>query len=225
MRAFIKSGAMTLAAALIGGTALVSAPAISAAEPFQLAQLQGNEGGAPERDGRGGGAEQRGRGAERGAERGNRGGEVRGLDRAAERAAERSVRGGGEIRGEMRGQGRREIIQGGQARGGEVRMGRGTREQTQQYQRAPRTNYDRASRMQVEQRRTVVRDDRRWDRRYDRRWDRRVVRGQTPFVYLGGPRIIVREFGPGWCRGLHRGYHRAPRIGWHNGTHRGLYRC
>jgi hypothetical protein len=37
--------------------------------------------------------------------------------------------------------------------------------------------------------------------------------------------VIVRNYGPGWCRGLHRGYHWAPRIGWHRGTHRGLFRC
>jgi hypothetical protein len=75
----------------------------------------------------------------------------------------------------------------------------------------------------------------RYDRRYDRR-DRRQVyqrfsrhrpeyRYRYPFVYLGGPRVFVRGYGPGWCRGLHRGYHWAPRIGWHYGTHRGIYRC
>ncbi len=79
------------------------------------------------------------------------------------------------------------------------------------------------------------RQDRRYDRRYDRR-DRREVyqrfgrhrpeyRYRYPFVYLGGPRVVVRGYGSGWCRGLHRGYHWAPRIGWHYGTHRGLYRC
>jgi hypothetical protein len=35
----------------------------------------------------------------------------------------------------------------------------------------------------------------------------------------------VRGYGPGWCRGLHRGRHWAPRAGWHAATHRGLYRC
>ena len=48
---------------------------------------------------------------------------------------------------------------------------------------------------------------------------------RSPFIYLGGPRIIVRGYGPGWCRGLHRGSHWAPRIGRHWGRHYGLYRC
>lgn len=47
----------------------------------------------------------------------------------------------------------------------------------------------------------------------------------STFVFLGGPRIVVQGYGGGWCRGLHRGYHRAPGLGWHRGTHRGLYRC
>jgi hypothetical protein len=64
---------------------------------------------------------------------------------------------------------------------------------------------------------------RRGDRtRYGRQWRAPAAAG---FIFLGGPRIIVRGYGPGWCRGLHRGYHWAPRIGWHRSTHRGLYRC
>lgn len=47
----------------------------------------------------------------------------------------------------------------------------------------------------------------------------------SPFLFLGGPRYYVRSYGPGWCRGLHRGRHWAPRIGWHAGLHRGLFRC
>lgn len=47
----------------------------------------------------------------------------------------------------------------------------------------------------------------------------------SPFLFLGGPRYYVRSYGPGWCRGLHRGRHWAPRIGWHSGLHRGLFRC
>ena len=80
MRAFFKSGTMTLAAALIGGTALVSAPTLSASEPFQLAQMQRDDSGA-----------ERGGGEARGGERGNRGGgggEMRG-----------SQQRGGEMRG------------------------------------------------------------------------------------------------------------------------------
>ncbi|HEY8580716.1 MAG TPA: hypothetical protein VIL72_12570, partial [Beijerinckiaceae bacterium] len=73
-----------------------------------------------------------------------------------------------------------------------------------------------------ETRRDFRRDDR-YERRGDR-WDRRD-RVRSGFVYLGGPRIVVRGYGPGWCRGLHRGYHWAPRIGWHDGRHVGLYRC
>ncbi|MDB5568834.1 MAG: hypothetical protein JWN93_17 [Hyphomicrobiales bacterium] len=85
--------------------------------------------------------------------------------------------------------------------------------------------------VQTERRTTVRRDyapDRRVmrDGRYDRRHGYRVRPGyRAPFVYLGGPRVIVRGYGPGWCRGLHRGWHRAPGLGWHGGTHRGLYRC
>ncbi len=79
-------------------------------------------------------------------------------------------------------------------------------------------------------RRTIVRRDMAPDRRvypgerYDRRYRVRPGYG-APFVYLGGPRVIVRGYGPGWCRGLHRGWHQAPRIGWHGGQHFGLYRC
>ena len=85
--------------------------------------------------------------------------------------------------------------------------------------------------MRMEERRSVTRqrdfnrremyrtDDRRRD--YGRYRDRNV----SSFVFLGGPRLVVRGYGPGWCRGLHRGYHWAPRIGWHRGTHRGLFRC
>ena len=73
-----------------------------------------------------------------------------------------------------------------------------------------------------------------WTAAYDRRSaevyqrfgrHRPEYRYRYPFVYLGGPRIVVGGYGPGWCRGLHRGYHWAPRVGWHYGAHRGLYRC
>lgn len=49
-----------------------------------------------------------------------------------------------------------------------------------------------------------------------------VVR--VPLVVLG-PRVVYRSYGPGWCRGLHRGYHWAPKIGWHSRRHVGLFRC
>ena len=55
--------------------------------------------------------------------------------------------------------------------------------------------------------------------------ERDRTRAEPGFVFLGGPRIIVRSYGYGWCRGLHRGRHWAPRIGWHTATHRGLFRC
>ena len=42
------------------------------------------------------------------------------------------------------------------------------------------------------------------------------------FAFISGPRVFVR---PGWCRGLHRGWHFAPGAGEHAGTHRGLFRC
>lgn len=58
-----------------------------------------------------------------------------------------------------------------------------------------------------------------------RHWRYRDRSAGRAFMFLGGPRIIVRGYGPGWCRGLHRGYHRAPGIGWHAGRHYGLYRC
>lgn len=79
---------------------------------------------------------------------------------------------------------------------------------------------------------TVDRSDRRWDRDRrgpgvvvrDRRGPRVVVRDRVrpAFAFIGGPRIVVR---PGWCRGLHRGWHTTPDAGRHAGTHRGLFRC
>jgi hypothetical protein len=55
---------------------------------------------------------------------------------------------------------------------------------------------------------------------------RRIVvrdrgRSSVAFVILG-PR---RHYRPGWCRGLHRGFHWAPGIGRHAGRHFGLFRC
>jgi hypothetical protein len=71
---------------------------------------------------------------------------------------------------------------------------------------------------------TNDRSDRRWDS--DRRsgGSRVVIRDRVrpAFAFISGPRIIVR---PGWCRGLHRGWHSAPGLGPHAGTHRGLFRC
>lgn len=69
------------------------------------------------------------------------------------------------------------------------------------------------------------RDDRfRRGDRFDRR-DRVIVRRdrfRPAFAFISGPRVVVR---PGWCRGLHRGWHFAPGVGEHAGTHRGLFRC
>ena len=84
----------------------------------------------------------------------------------------------------------------------------------------------------MERERTVIRREAAPERRVierrvyrdDRRYRLRPGYWES-FVFLGGPRVIVRGYGPGWCRGLHRGWHRAPGIGWHGGTHRGLYRC
>ena len=49
----------------------------------------------------------------------------------------------------------------------------------------------------------------------------RIIRSALAVV-IG---IIVRGYGPGWCRGLHRGRHWAPGIGFHAGRHYGLFRC
>lgn len=54
------------------------------------------------------------------------------------------------------------------------------------------------------------------------RIDRGYSGGATTFFFMGGPRVVT---GGGWCRGLHRGRHFAPRVGWHAGQHRGLFRC
>jgi hypothetical protein len=194
MRTILQSSAMAIAAALIGGATLVSAPAFSASEPLVVAQAD------IERRGERGGGMRRG-GAEMPVDRG-RGGETRG--RGPEMRSPQ-IRERGEVRDVQR---------------NEMRVQRGARDEAQRSQ-------PRVERQRVEQRRDFRRDDRRWDRRQDRRddqrWNRRDVR--VPFLYLGGPRIVVRGYGPGWCRGLHRGYHWAPRIGWHSGTHRHLYRC
>jgi hypothetical protein len=209
MRNLFRTGAMTLAAALISSTAFAATPALSNAEPFQLAQLERGD-----RGGRGGG-EARTSGGQRGG-----GGEARGGG---------GQRGGGEIRSG-----------GGQRGGGEMRSGRemsGGGETRQRMERAPRSQvqqFDRQRRDVRPPQRTERRDVRpgqRFDRRDSRQTYQRFqrhrpeYRGRYPFRYLGGPRIIVRGYGPGWCQGLHTGYHWAPRIGWHYGTHRGLYRC
>lgn len=96
-------------------------------------------------------------------------------------------------------------------------------------ERTPRSSIERGPR--VERDRTITRRDAVPNRRYsrDRRYDDRRYRVRpgyrSDFVFLGGPRVIVRGYGPNWCRGLHRGNHWAPGIGWHAGTHRGLFRC
>jgi len=82
----------------------------------------------------------------------------------------------------------------------------------------PRDGRPSAREREINRRREVYRAPQYYD-------DRRYRARPRDFVFLGGPRVIVRNYGPGWCRGLHRGYHWAPRIGWHRGTHRGLFRC
>lgn len=156
--------------------------------------------------------------------------------------AEPERRGGGDRGGEDRGP------RGGDRgdRGGEPRTERAPRDDAAPRQeRAPRSSQERAPRSSLEREsraerdRTITRrdaaperrDDRRDDRRYsrDRRDDDRRYRmrpGYRPdFMFMGGPRVVVRGYGPNWCRGLHRGYHFAPRIGWHAANHRGLFRC
>lgn len=156
------------------------------------------------------------------AQEGKRG-DQGGGQRQAPAAAQQSpggggMRGGGEMRGggAMRG--------GGEIRGGGMMQQRQARPDAGM-QRGPRMGGDRP-RMQRQpgMQREMMRGDRNW-RRGDNWRNRNNWRGPaaaSAFVFLGGPRIIVR---PGWCRGLHRGYHRAPGLGWHRGTHRGLYRC
>ena len=115
-------------------------------------------------------------------------------------------------------------------RGEGARMDRGTRMDTgvRVERRAPTA--DRAVRGAVAPERRAM-ERRAIESRVPRdvRPDQRRLRPRPgyreSFVYLGGPRVVVRGYGPGWCRGLHRGWHSAPRIGWHGGTHRGLYRC
>lgn len=62
-------------------------------------------------------------------------------------------------------------------------------------------------------------DGRRFDRGDNWRYRHRI---RPAFAFVSGPRVFVR---PGWCRGLHRGWHFAPGVGEHAGTHRGLFRC
>lgn len=59
----------------------------------------------------------------------------------------------------------------------------------------------------------------RFDRGDNWRYRHRI---RPAFAFISGPRVYVR---PGWCRGLHRGWHFAPGAGEHAGTHRGLFRC
>lgn len=67
--------------------------------------------------------------------------------------------------------------------------------------------------------RVVIRDrDRDW-----RHAGRSFAQGSA-FVVLG-PRTVYRDYGPNWCRGLHRGRHFDRRNGWHAGRHYGPYRC
>ncbi len=136
-----------------------------------------------------------------------------------------AMRGGGEIRGGGMMQQRQARPDAGMQRG--PRMGGDTpRMQRQPGMQRQMMRGDRSGMAQ----RQMQRGDRNWNRG-DRNWRRDNWRNRnnwrgpaaaSAFVFLGGPRIIVR---PGWCRGLHRGYHRAPGLGWHRGTHRGLYRC
>ncbi|MBX9758927.1 MAG: hypothetical protein K2Y29_09130, partial [Beijerinckiaceae bacterium] len=77
MRTLLRSGAMTLAAALISTSALVSAPAMAASEPFKVAQAGERDRDRGDKGDRGdlggdraprGGAEMRGAGPRGGAE-------------------------------------------------------------------------------------------------------------------------------------------------------------
>jgi hypothetical protein len=72
--------------------------------------------------------------------------------------------------------------------------------------------------------RTVVSRDRHRDRSWAWRHRGSHSFAQASFVILG-PRVVYRSYGPGWCRGLHRGRHWDRRIGWHAGRHFGPFRC
>jgi hypothetical protein len=94
-----------------------------------------------------------------------------------------------------------------------------------------------ATRQTIQRERTYTQSPQRYERQQQTYTNRRVYRDggtdryrsrdryATGFVFLGGPRIVERRYGGGWCRGLHRGRHFAPGIGWHGGKHRGLFRC
>lgn len=230
--------------ALALSTAVASGPAYarSGADRFQMAQSeQGQERGqGGERRG-GGGAERqqapdRGEGQGRALGRdagpargGQEGGRALGRDagpasQAAPAAREPAptMRQQAAPREERR---TREITPDARARGDvstetrtERRSGVNVRErsavETQRY-REPSTSVQRS---EVYRSGRAYRDDR--GSRYRSR-DRAV----SGFVFLGGPRVVVRNYGAGWCRGLHRGRHYAPRVGMHGGTHRGLFRC
>ena len=206
MRNVTRSSVSALAALFIGSTALASIPAFAAPVGVQIAQAE------PER-----------KGGERGGEKGA-GGSASG-DRGGGPRMERAPRGDVAPRSERapRGGGER----GAQAPNVAPNVAPGPRPA-----QAPAVRPERRS---MERNRPITRrdavPDRRYDRRYspDRRFDDRRNRVRPGyrqgFVFLGGPRVVVRGYGPNWCRGLHRGYHWAPRIGWHAATHRGLFRC
>jgi hypothetical protein len=99
----------------------------------------------------------------------------------------------------------------------------------QQQQMAPRQS--------IQRQQTYTQRPQRYERQQQTYTNRRVYRDgghdryrsrdryATGFVFLGGPRIVERRYGGGWCRGLHRGRHSAPGIGWHGGKHRALFGC
>lgn len=62
------------------------------------------------------------------------------------------------------------------------------------------------------------------DRDRDHWRGRSYAQGSSAFIVLG-PRTVYRDFGPNWCRGLHRGRHYDRRNGWHAGRHYGPFRC
>lgn len=231
-----------------GLSALAIAAALAFAPAASKAQVRPGEGGAeqapPTRpvapEDRGGGARPGGPPPTRPVAQEDRGGGARPGGPPPTRPVAAEDRGGGMQQQQMQrpeGRGRmRDMDRGaerGMDRGVDRRMDRGvTRETTR--------DMDRSQRM--ERRETMTQQPQRFERRgmstrtqtyetrrayRDRGYDRYRSRdrGASGFVFLGGPRIVVRGYGPGWCRGLHRGRHSAPRLGWHGGTHRGLYRC
>lgn len=202
--------AVALAAALLGSVALL-APTAQARDsawidaPIQLAQAEIERGVR----GEGRGRPERGERPER-AERGERPQRMeRGEQFSPPRRPDRMER---------------DAVPQRRERGERSERGRDVERPDRAERRERMERPDRAERRERMERRD--RGERRREGRTVRRFrgPRVGYRALYPFAYLG-PWVIVRGYGPGWCRGLHRGYHWDPINGWHYGLHRSLFRC